>query len=276
MRLPGGQSSVGTDAPALPIDGESPKRQVKLRPFLIDRHAVSGARFRAFVDATGYVSEAERYGWSFVFHMLLDDPGRYQAPVDALWWRKVEGACWAHPEGPGSSLDGREDHPAVHIGWADANAFAAWSGGRLPSEAEWEYAARGGLENARFPWGDQEPDDSSVLCNIWQGNFPNENTARDGYIGTAPVGSFAPNAYGLHNMAGNVWEWCSDSFRIHSIAKTARLRNAELSRQAMRVMKGGSYLCHASYCYRYRLAARSGRPEDTTAGNTGFRIAYDR
>jgi sulfatase modifying factor 1 len=274
--LEGGSSTIGTDKPILPVDGEGPRRIVKLKPFLIDRHAVSGERFRQFVEDTGYVTEAERFGWSFVFHMLLPDAGRYQAPIEARWWRKVEGACWSRPEGPGSNLEGREDHPVLHIGWADANAFCRWSGGRLPTEAEWEYAARGGLPDATYPWGNEEPDDLSIFCNIWQGRFPDENTELDGYVGTAPVSCYAPNGYGLYNMIGNVWEWCSDPFRIHSLAKSARLRNAEFSRQGMRVMKGGSYLCHASYCSRYRIAARSGRPADTSAGNTGFRVAYDR
>lgn len=275
VRLPGGASVVGTDHPSIALDGEGPARKVTLRPFAIDRAAVSGARFRAFVDATGYVTEAERFGWSFVFHMLLPDADRHQAPVETPWWRKVDGACWSNPEGPSTDLGGREDHPAVHISWTDANAFAAWAGGRLPSEAEWEYAARGGSRDAKFPWGDEEPDNERFFCNIWQGAFPRVNTAADGFVGTAPVGSFAPNGYGLHNTVGNVWEWCADPFRIRSLARAARLRNEEAAGQSERVMKGGSYLCHVSYCYRYRIAARSGRPADSSAGNTGFRVAYD-
>lgn len=275
IRLPGGISQVGTDAPLIAADGEGPARKVRLKPFLIDPHAVSGARYRDFVRETGYVTEAERYGWSFVFHLLLEDAERYQAPVDTLWWRKVDGSCWLRPEGPDTNLDGREEHPVTHISWADANAYAAWCGGRLPTEAEWEFAARGGLEKPRFPWGDEEPTDSVIRCNIWQGSFPHSNTAADGYVGTAPVQSFEPNGYGLYNMVGNVWEWSSDVFRVRSVSRDARLRNAAASDASEYVMKGGSYLCHPSYCYRYRIAARSGRPADTSSGNTGFRVAYD-
>lgn len=275
VRLPGGAAIVGTDRPGIPVDGEGPARKVSLRPFAIDRHAVSGARFAAFVAATGYVTEAERFGWSFVFHLLLRDADRYQAPAATPWWRKVDGACWSAPEGPGSDLGEREDHPAVHISLADARAFATWAGGRLPGEAEWEYAAQGGLRGARFPWGEEEPDDERVFCNTWQGAFPSVNTAADGYVGTAPVESFAPNGYGLYNMIGNVWEWTADPFRIRSLSKAARLRNEQAMRDDEYVMKGGSYLCHVSYCYRYRIAARSGRPADTSAGNTGFRVAYE-
>jgi formylglycine-generating enzyme len=275
VELSGGAGIVGTDHPALPADGEGPARRVRLRPFAIDRHAVSGARFMAFVAATGYVTEAERFGWSFVFHMLLREADRHEAPASTPWWRKVDGACWSSPEGPGSDLDGREDHPAVHLSLADAKAFATWAGGRLPTEAEWEHAARGGSEGARFPWGDEEPDDQRIFCNIWQGAFPRANTAADGFVGTAPVQSFAPNGYGLYNMIGNVWEWCADPFRVRSVSKAARLRNEEAVRQSEYVMKGGSYLCHISYCYRYRIAARSGRAADTAAGNVGVRVAYD-
>jgi len=275
VSLPGGSSIIGTDRPEIPYDGEGPARRVTLKPFAIDRDAVTGADFRAFVAATGYVTEAEHFGWSFVFHLLLDDPDRYAGPLETPWWRKVDGASWAHPEGPGSSLDGKEDHPVVHVSLADAMAYASWAGGRLPSEAEWEYAARGGLSNPRFPWGDEEPDDQHVFCNIWQGDFPALNTMADGFVGTAPVKSYAPNGYGLHNMIGNVWEWCSDAFRVRSLAKMARLRNAQAAGEGEHVMKGGSFLCHASYCYRYRIAARLGRPADTAASNTGFRVAYD-
>jgi formylglycine-generating enzyme required for sulfatase activity len=273
--LPGGTAIIGTDTAGIAGDGETPARKVTLRPFAIDRHAVSNARFSAFVAATGYVTEAQAYGWSYVFHLLLAEPGRHQAPVETPWWRKVDGACWLRPEGPGSDLAGRDDHPAVHISHSDAAAFAAWARGRLPSEAEWEYAALGGRRGARFPWGEEEPDDSRVFCNIWQGSFPRLNTVADGFLGTAPVESFAPNGYGLYNMVGNVWEWCAEPFRIRSLSKAAKLRNQEAAAQREHVMKGGSYLCHRSYCYRYRIAARTGRPADTSAGNAGFRVAYD-
>ncbi|KEQ02297.1 hypothetical protein GV67_21165 [Pseudorhizobium pelagicum] len=273
--IAGGPSFVGISDPIISLVGEGPKRKVHLSPFFIEKRAVSGSQFRSFVEATGYVTEAERYGWSFVFHLLLDEPGRHESPVETPWWRKVDGACWHQPEGPGSSLQGREDHPAVHISWADASAYAHWCGGRLPTEAEWEFAARGALVDPRFPWGDEEPSDERIFCNIWQGQFPQVNDAVDGFVGTAPVESFLPNGYGLFNMVGNVWEWCSDTFKIRSVGKVARQRNADALRYSERVMKGGSYLCHISYCYRYRIAARSGRPADTSAGNTGFRVAFD-
>lgn len=242
----------------------------------MDAHQVTNARFAAFVAETGYRTEAERHGWSYVFHLFLDAARHDQAPAGTPWWRKVEGACWHAPEGPGSSIEGRMDHPAVHIAWTDAMAFAAWAGGRLPTEAEWEHAAQGGRRGARFPWGEAEPTDTEVYCNIWQGRFPQENTLADGYLGTAPVGAFAPNGYGLYNMCGNAWEWCADPFRIRSLSQAAKARNEAAAAERERVMKGGSHLCHISYCYRYRIAARSGRSPDTSAGHTGFRLAYDR
>jgi formylglycine-generating enzyme required for sulfatase activity len=187
----------------------------------------------------------------------------------------VHGACWAAPEGPGSSIAERPDHPAVHIAWTDAAAFAAWAGGRLPTEAEWEHAAKGGDHAMRFPWGAAEPDDASAMCNIWQGEFPRSNGAADGWVGTAPVDAYAPNGFGLFNACGNVWEWCADPFRVRSLSAAARQRNQAATAEKERVMKGGSYLCHRSYCYRYRIAARAGRSPDTSAGHTGFRVAYD-
>jgi formylglycine-generating enzyme required for sulfatase activity len=248
---------------------------VTLRPFRLDAHQVTNRRFAAFVAATGYATEAERYGWSYVFHLFLDPAMNLPSPEGTPWWRKVDGAFWAAPEGPGSSVADRQDHPAVHIAWNDAAAFAAWAAGRLPSEAEWEYAAKGGSAAARFPWGDAEPDDTSAFCNIWQGDFPRRNTLADGFLGTAPVDAFAPNGFGLFNMSGNAWEWCADPFRVRSLSQAAKRRNAAAAAERERVMKGGSYLCHISYCYRYRIAARSGRSPDTSAGHTGFRVAYD-
>ncbi len=276
MPIPGGICIQGTDTPFFREDGEGPTRRVTLRPFRIDAHAVTNRRFAAFVAATGYRTDAERFGWSFVFHAFLP-PGRSsEAPPEAPWWRKVDGACWSAPEGPDSNVAARLDHPVVHVSWTDAAAFAAWANGRLPTEAEWEHAAKGGNDKARFPWGDAEPDDHSTdLCNIWQGVFPHRNTATDGYIGTAPVESFAPNGFGLFNMCGNVWEWCADSFRVRSLSSVAKVRNRAAQAESERVMKGGSYMCHRSYCYRYRIAARSGRSPDTSAGHTGFRVAYD-
>jgi formylglycine-generating enzyme required for sulfatase activity len=257
------------------MDGEGPPRRLTLRPFRMDAHQVTNRRFAAFAAATGYRTEAERYGWSYVFHLLLDRASELPAPDGTPWWRKVDGAHWAAPEGPGSSVANRMDHPAVHIAWNDAAAFAAWAGGRLPTEAEWEHAAKGGNDRARFPWGGAEPDDTTAFCNIWQGEFPRQNTLADGFLGTAPVDAFAPNGFGLFNMCGNAWEWCADAFRVRSLLRAAKQRNAAATAERERVMKGGSYLCHVSYCYRYRIAARAGRSPDTSAGHTGFRVAYD-
>lgn len=275
VALKGGMVTVGTARPVIAADGEGPPRRVRLRPFRIGKYAVSNAEFARFIADTGYVTDAERFGWSYVFFQLAPQDSGQRRPVDAQWWRVVEGACWRHPQGPGSGVEPLPDHPATHISWNDATTYASWAGGRLPSEPEWEHAARGGLEGATYPWGEQEPGDTVVKCNIWQGTFPHLNTMRDGFFATAPVDAFEPNGFGLYNMAGNVWEWCQDRFRVRSLAKAARERNRVSQREDERVVKGGSYLCHRSYCYRYRIAARSGRSADTSAGNTGFRIVLD-
>lgn len=274
----GGRSHVGTHHPAMPDDGEGLVRRVTLKPFSCDTTLVTNARFAAFSLDTGYVTEAEELGWGQVFRTLMPDPSRAGRTFPSTpWWVAVNGACWHAPEGPGTGLAGREDHPVVHVSWRDARAFADWSGGRLPTEAEWEHAARGGLTgDPRFPWGDREPDDTDFLpCNIWQGYFPDENTQADGYVGTSPVTAFAQNPAGLHDMAGNVWEWTADPFRIRSNKRSAKERNAQARSENQRVMKGGSFLCHISYCYRYRIAARSGVAADSGASNTGFRVFYD-
>jgi len=275
VRFPDTASFIGTDRPFLKFDGEAPRRAVRLKAFGIETETVTNARFDAFVAATGYVTEAERFGWSFVFQIFLDENLSAPAPVETPWWRKIDGACWRAPEGPGSSVADRRDHPVTHVSWNDAVAFANWCGGRLPTEAEWEHAARGGADDRRFPWGDEEPTDSTILCNIWQGRFPDMNIAADGYTGTAPARSFAPNPAGLFNMAGNVWEWCADPFRTRSLARAGRERDRIAAAERERLMKGGSYLCHISYCYRYRIAARMGRNPDTSTGHIGFRVAYD-
>jgi sulfatase modifying factor 1 len=249
------------DAWAYPEEG--PVRTVEVGAFAIGRHAVTNAEFAAFVAATGHVSSAERYGWSFVFAGLLpDDFPDTRGVVEAPWWRQVHGATWAAPEGPGSDVADRDDHPVVHVSRLDAEAYAAWRGARLPTEHEWEYAARGGLVGAVFPWGDElEPGDEHRM-NVWQGTFPSHNSGADGWVGTCPVDAFPPNGYGLHNTTGNVWEWCADRFGP--------------GRPGQRVMRGGSHLCHDSYCWRYRCAARSGNTPDSSTGNIGFRMAADR
>jgi formylglycine-generating enzyme len=275
VRLPGGRVRVGDDAGALPQDGESSARLVNVKTFAIDPYAVTNAWFGEFVAATRYRTDAERFGWSLVFAgFVAHAPAPPHDPVS--WWRRVDGASWRAPEGPGSTVAERQDHPVVHVSWNDAAAFAAWAGGRLPSEAEWEQAARGGLAEARFPWGEREPDDTSYLpCNIWQGTFPKLNTAADGYAGTAPVASFAPNRAGLYNMVGNTWEWCADAFRVRSLSRAGRQRDAAARAAGERVLKGGSYLCHRSYCYRYRIAARTGVSADGSTGHVGFRLAFN-
>jgi formylglycine-generating enzyme required for sulfatase activity len=212
--LEGGRFLIGNEsAEGFPSEGEGPVRAVTVTPFRIDPVAVSNVRFAAFVEATGHVTEAERYGWSFVFAGLLPpDASPTRAVGQAPWWRQVFGADWRRPEGPASSVEDREDHPVVHVAFTDALAYCQWAGVRLPTEAEWEYAARGGLEQARFPWGDELTPGGQHRCNIWQGRFPGVNTLDDEFLGMAPVNAYAPNGFGLHNVAGNVWEWCSDWF----------------------------------------------------------------
>ncbi len=277
VRLDACVTSIGTDDPVLPDDGEAPARKARLRAFAIDPFTVTNRWFTDFVTATGYVTAAQQFGTSFVFAQFVPRAlGPTRAVAQAPWWRIIEGANWAHPDGPGSTLEGRLDHPAVHISFRDAQVFAVWAGGRLPSEAEWEHAARGGAGTSRFPWGMAEPDDTSYHpCNIWQGRFPTENTGADGYLGTAPVDAFGPNGYGLFNMAGNVWEWCADPFRVRSLMQRARERNEQSVQSNERVAKGGSYMCHRNYCYRYRIAARSGLSATSSAGHTGFRVVFD-
>ena len=257
-----------------PEDGEGPVREVELDGYWIDAATVSSADFGGFVADTGHVTEAEEFGWSFVFAGLLpDDFPPTQAVAQAPWWRKVEGADWRHPEGPQSSLEGRADHPVLHVSWSDAAAFAAWAGKRLPTEAEWERAARGGLDGAVFPWGDELEPAGEHRMNVWQGEFPLRNTLDDGFLGTAPVRAFEPNGLGLYNATGNVWEWTADWFHATFRSRERRRNPTGPPRGTDKVQKGGSYLCHASYCRRYRVAARQGSTPDSSTGNVGFRCA---
>jgi len=273
-----GSYQVGTDdADGFAADGEGPPREVTVDGFRIAATAVTTDEYAAFVAATGHVSEAERYGWSFVFGGLLpDDFPDTRGVQGAEWWRQVFGADWRHPEGPHSGLDDRGDHPVVHVAWTDAVAYSDWAGARLPTEAEWEIAARGGLRGARFAWGDEFAPDGRTMCNVFEGTFPGHNTAADGYVGTAPVTAFDPNGYGLHNVAGNVWEWCADWFdpQVHRQGPEHDPRGPDHGEA--RVMRGGSYLCHDSYCNRYRVGARSSNTPDSSTGNLGFRLAADR
>jgi formylglycine-generating enzyme required for sulfatase activity len=258
--LPGGPFLMGNGrGDGYAEDNEGPAHEVTLRPFAIDAAAVTNAAFSKFVAATGYATDAERFGWSFVFAGFLpDNAPDTSGVVAAPWWRQVFGADWRHPEGPWSDIADRASHPVVHVSARDAEAFSTWAGKRLPTEAEWEYAARGGLAGQPFPWGDQLEPGGEHRMNVWQGTFPTVNSRADGYAGTAPVRSYPPNAYGLYEMTGNVWEWTASWFDT-----TARLR----------AMRGGSYLCHESYCRRYRVDARSSNTPDSSTGNLGFRCA---
>ena len=273
--IPAGTFQMGTDDPqGYPADGEGPVREVTLPAFEIATTAVTNADFAEFVGATGYRTTAEVDGEAFVFAGLLPDefpPTRGVAA--APWWRLVEGADWSHPEGQHSDVQDRADHPVVCVSWTDAVAYCNWSGLRLPTEAEWERAARGGLEQARYPWGDDLSPDGHPKANIWHGTFPTDNTLDDGWYGTAPVTAFAPNGFGLHNMVGNVWEWCADWFDTHFHRSEPRLSPTGPPSGSHRVMRGGSYLCHDSYCFRYRVAARSANTPDAATGNLGFRPA---
>jgi formylglycine-generating enzyme len=279
---------------------ERPVHRVAVDGFWMDEHSVTNAEFRRFVKATGHVTVAERpldpadypdadpallVPGSLVLHPTT-------GPVDLRdyrnWWAWVPGACWNHPEGPGSNLDGRERHPVVHIAYADAQAYAAWAGKDLPTEAEWELAARGGLEGAVFCWGDEFAPKGRMMANTWQGEFPWQNLRTDGDVGTSPVGAFRANGYGLYDMAGNVWEWTRDFFTPRHpgqpdkpccVPRNPRVDFPERSyalgqpgeRFPRRVIKGGSHLCAPNYCLRYRPAARQGETVDTSTGHIGFR-----
>lgn len=281
VELPGGSFVMGTDSGGThPEDGAYPSHEVVLKPFALSATTVTNGQFAAFVQDTGYVSEAEQFGWSFVFGGFLpDDHPPTRAVQSAPWWRQVYGATWRKPDGPDSSVDDRGDHPVVHVSWNDAQAFSHWAGARLPTEAEWEYGARGGLEGKVFPWGDEKEPDGRFLMNVFHGDFPAVNAADDGWPGTAPVKSFPPNGFGLYEATGNVWEWCADWFRADYYTSCAA-KGSTADPQGpdsgdARVTRGGSYLCHESYCRRYRVDARNSMAPDSTTGNTGFRLARD-
>nr|WP_209860525.1 formylglycine-generating enzyme family protein [Paenibacillus shirakamiensis] len=277
VTIQGGSFLMGTDTQeGFRADGEGPIRKVEIDSFQISPYTVTNADFQQFVDATGYLTEAERFGWSFVFHLLVSEDTRRHVtnvPVGAPWWLVVEGASWKCPEGLDSGVQDRMNHPVIHISWHDAAAYCKWAEVRLPTEAEWEYAARGGLAQKTYPWGDLLKPGGIHRCNIWQGKFPTHNSGLDGYIGTAPVNAYEPNGYGLYNMAGNVWEWCSDWFSPTYHLESSALNPHYLLPTGKRSMRGGSYLCHRSYCNRYRVAARSSNTPDSSTGNCGFRVA---
>lgn len=236
---------------------------------------MSNAQYAEFIAHTGYRTIAELEGWSYVFHLLLPDPSRYPiSPPGLPWWRKVENACWSAPEGPGSDIGSRLDHPVVHIAWYDAQAYCVWAGLTLPTEAQWERAARGGLAKRKFPWGDELKPEGGFAMNTFQGNFPNYNSAEDGWVGTAPADSFPPNGYGLFNMTGNVWEWVADHFGPLPVTGSMRQEGPiGFPVGHARVRRGGSYLCHVSYCDRYHVHSRTSYDPDSSAGNCGFRVA---
>ena len=261
-----------------PADGEGPIQEITLDDFLIDSTAVTNRGFANFVKETRYKTDAEKFGWSFVFYKFINQrniKSATQSPAGTPWWRRVDGASWKHPEGPGSNIKTRMNHPVVHISWNDANEFATHNGKRLPTEAEWEYAARGGQEQKLYPWGDELNPNGQHMCNIWQGEFPTDNSKEDGFASTAPVKNYPPNDYGLYNMVGNVWEWQQDWFTqtYHQISNNHNPKGPNLG--TSKTIKGGSYLCHESYCNRYRVAARSANTPDSSTGNLGFRCVAD-
>ena len=258
-------------------DGEGPVRELILSPFHFDHCCVSNIEFEQFVSATQYQTEAERFGWSFVFFNQIPKARRkamqFETVYGLSWWAKVEGADWRKPGGPSTHIRKKMDHPVVHITWNDARAYAQWMGRRLPTEAEWEYAARGGLEQKHYPWGDELTPEGKHRCNIWQGSFPDDDTGEDGYRGTAPTRSFKANDFGLYNTSGNVWEWINDWFSptFHQTEQPVDPQGPE--KGDTRIIRGGSFLCHHSYCNRYRTSARTSNTPDSSTCHTGFRCA---
>lgn len=281
--IEGGDFIMGTDAPIIEADGEHPGRQEHVKSFWLDEAEVSNAAFDEFVKATQYQTEAEIFGDSFVFamHVKEEIAARGAAQI-APWWWSVTNTTWRYPEGPGSNISTRMNYPVVHVSWNDARTFCLWRGGRLPTETEWEFACKKALDGRPFPWDDtKETAEEQKSANIWQGVFPKTNTVVDGFDGTAPVDAYAPmRGLPIKNIIGNVWEWTEDIWQtIHDKGTRAKAAKAEQVKAAPgathRVKKGGSFMCHKSYCFRYRCEARSENTDDTTASNVGFRCAAD-
>jgi formylglycine-generating enzyme len=259
--VPGGVYRMGTDDSPFPY--ETPAHMVTVRPVFMDAHEVTNRRFREFVRATGYKTVAERWGWSGVF-----DPKTSE-------WSAVGGADWQHPLGAGDSIAGKDDYPVVQVCWDDAQAYCRWAGKRLPTEAEWEFAARGGLEGKKYAWGDERAPGGKLLANYWQGPFPAEDRAEDGYRGLAPVGQFPPNGYGLYDMAANAWEWVEDRFSPDYYARSPKTDPRGPGTGGERVIRGGSFLCAENFCTGYRAAARNKNTPDSATNHMGFRCAQD-